>query len=1057
MSPLRNLLAICSTSGFLVFSVAEASEELSRDIASQPLAQALSEFATQTGLQLVYVSGIAATQTSRRAPRGLPAADALQRLLAGTGLRFEFLNDRTVRIYAGSSCAVSSGCAGPPLGVAAHAAESPSAPVSTGDLLEEVIVNGLRWWLDPTQAVAPVTVLDRRDIERGRESSIGDVLQALPMTTGSPLNTSANASGLAEPRGGGGAPGDGSVRILLHDLPTVVLLNGRRLPSSGLGADASVDLNSLPMSFIERVEVLASGASAAVGADAVGGVVNIVTRPSNRGLELGGTRTITERGDGEIVTGQAAVGFDLLGGTWSVGIDYVEQDGVTMDRRSYSARPLLIVDDNGTVSPDGQNNMPFNGVLDVPEGNALGLEPGTYTPVPGGTGQTPADYRPYDRAIDGFNPAPFNYSQTPNERAALWLLGSRPLGESTNLFLEAFVHHRESAQQAAADFYRTGFASPTEGGHPADNYYNPFGVDVPVINRRLVEAGNRRTEQGVDLWRALIGLEGSVGHWTWELALQSARAETTAVEKGFLSRQRLLSALGPSGLDDSSRIVCGSPDPETGRVSAESIIPDCVPLNLFGGAGSITPEQLAFVIPETMINRGTNEQRLANLVLSGPGGRLLGRDLQWVLGAEYRREAGSLAPDSLHDAYLRDRFAFTPDVRDPMHQVPDLFRFTPEVNGAYDAFELFTAVQVPLVHDRPWARDAALNIGLRWSDSSLLESQTTWQAGLRWQLAEELTLRANYGEVLRAPSLAELYERPVQVEKFPFDPCGNDPTPTQQANCAANGVPGGAYIQDGWGLIADHGGNSELQPETGHTLGAGLIFTPAGAQGVSVSVDYFQANLSNLISVASPDETLFECAERGGSPCAAITRIPDGHVIHLASTYRNSGKLEVRAFDFAIDWAGMTRIGEVNSTLLATYLDRWDRQPFPDGEVYSYAGNFDAGARPRWRASGHVDWRSGAWMASYAAEYIGSYSERVGPWPQFDIEFEPFDRRVDRVLYHDIEAGFRFDSGVTVRAAITNVTDEDPPYLNIAPANTDVATYRLLGRSYFLELRYQIE
>ena len=75
----------------------------------------------------------------------------------------------------------------------------------------------------------------------------------------------------------------------------------------------------------------------------------------------------------------------------------------------------------------------------------------------------------------------------------------------------------------------------------------------------------------------------------------------------------------------------------------------------------------------------------------------------------------------------------------------------------------------------------------------------------------------------------------------------------------------------------------------------------------------------------------------------------------------------------------------------------------------------------------------------------------------FGIEFEPFDRRVDPVLYHDIEAGFKFDSGVTVRAAITNVTDEDPPYLNIAPANTDAATYRLLGRSYFLELRYQVE
>ena len=126
-----------------------------------------------------------------------------------------------------------------------------------------MIVNGLRWWLDPTQAVAPVTVLDRRDIERGGESSIGDVLQALPMTTGSPLNTNVNAPGSAEERGGRAAAGDGSVRVRIHDLPTVVLLNGRRLPNSGLGADASVDLNTLPMSFIERVEVLASGAQQA--------------------------------------------------------------------------------------------------------------------------------------------------------------------------------------------------------------------------------------------------------------------------------------------------------------------------------------------------------------------------------------------------------------------------------------------------------------------------------------------------------------------------------------------------------------------------------------------------------------------------------------------------------------------------------------------------------------------------------------------------------------------------------------------------------------------------
>jgi outer membrane receptor protein involved in Fe transport len=1048
MTPVRNLLAMCAAWGFLVFSRAEASEELSRDIAAQPLAQALSEFAAQTGLQLVYVSEIAAAQTSKGAPRGLAPAEALQRLLADTGLRFEFLNERTVRIFAGSSCALPSGCAGPSMGAATLAAQRPSGLPSPNDPLEEVIVNGLRWWLDPTQTVAPVTVLDRRDIERGGKSSIGDVLQALPMTTGSPLNTNANAPGGMEPRTLGAA-GDGSVRVLLHDLPTLVLLNGRRLPNSGLGADASVDLNTLPISFIERVEVLASGASAAFGADAVGGVVNIVTRQSKRGLELRGTRTITERGDGEIVTGQAAIGFDLLGGTWSLGLDYVEQDGVTMDRRSYSALPLIIVDRHGTVTSDGLNNLPVDGGFVVPEGNALGLEPDVYARVPGATGQTPADYRPYVRERDGFNPAPFNYSQTPNERAALWLLGTRPLGDTTSLLFEGFVHHRESAQQAAPDFFNPGtMLAAASAVLPADNYYNPFEVDVPIVNRRLVEAGNRRTEQELDLWRALIGLEGTVGRWTWEVTLQSAEAEATAVDKGFVALSRLAHAVGPSGLDDSGRIVCGSPDPKTGRVPADSIIPDCVPLNLYGGAGSITEEQLAYVTPRALINRGTNEQWLTDLVLSAPGGRMLGRDVQWVLGAEYRREAGGLTPDPLNSAeYDYSRFT-APGGR---------LRPAPPVSGVYDARELIAAVQVPLLHDRPWARDMALNVGLRWSDFSSFDQHTTWQAGLRWQPAEELTLRANYDEVLRAPSLAELYEAPAYGGQFALDPCGNDPTPTQRANCAANGVPGGAYVQDGWKAVAVFGGNPELEPETGHTLGAGLTYTPIWAKGLSASVDYFQANYTNYIDVASPDDVLIQCAERGGSLCEAITRLPDGRVSQVAASYHNFGESEVRAFDFAINWSATTRIGELGSSLLATYLDRWDHQPFPGGEVNSYAGRFDAGARPRWRASGHIDWHSRTWMASYATEYIGSYSERVEPWESFDIFFDPFDRRVDPVLYHDIEAGFRFDSGVTVRAAITNVTDEDPPYLNIAPANTDVATYRLLGRSYLLELRYQVE
>ena len=144
----------------------------------------------------------------------------------------------------------------------------------------------------------------------------------------------------------------------------------------------------------------------------------------------------------------------------------------------------------------------------------------------------------------------------------------------------------------------------------------------------------------------------------------------------------------------------------------------------------------------------------------------------------------------------------------------------------------------------------------------------------------------------------------------------------------------------------------------------------------------------------------------------------------------------------------------MNSNLLATYLEQWDEQPYLEGTVYEYAGRFDAGAMPRWRGLATVDWLFGRWLSAYSAEYIGSYGQLVEP-PPAGGTFEPYTRRVDPVLYHDLECRYEFENGLTVRAAITNVTNEDPPFVNRAsPANTDAGTYRLLGRSYFLELRY---
>ncbi len=633
----------------------------------------------------------------------------------------------------------------------AHAAE-PEVPEDR--TLAEVIVTGTRLNVTQSDSIAPVTVLDRRDVERTGADSVGKIVRVLPMNTGSPIGTNVNNGG------------DGAARVDLRGLGsqrTLVLLNGRRFPNGGVGGDASVDLNMLPVSWIERIEVLASGASAVYGADAVGGVVNVITRTDVEGAEFGGGWTITERGDGEIVRGDGLVGFDLFGGSWSIGVDYTKQDGVSLARRDYSAAPLETIDANGGVGFVGNVAIP-EGLFDVPEENALGLEPGFYTRVTGAAGQTAADYRPFTNA-DGFNFAPFNYSQTPNERTSVWLLGSAPIAESARFFVEALVHERDSSQELAPAPIFPGFgAGPTlpDGttGVPAENYYNPFGVDMSgLITRRVVEQPTRGFTQELDFWRMLAGVEGELRDWDWKLAIGRAESDSTNLESGLLLTSRVQPALGPSGPDDSGRIVCGMRDPATGRVPAANVIAGCVPLNLFGGAGTITQEQLDYLsVP--LVNSGTNEQDIAEAVLSGRWGQLFGRDVQWVFGAEYRRESGSLTGD-------------------PLRMAGTVSEFTQDLPaGSFNARELFGEVLIPLLHDRAWAHEVAMNLGARWSKFSSFDENTSLQAGLRWRPTEQIALRANYSEVFRAPSLFELYQsRAVAIETW-FDPCGNDPTPS---------------------------------------------------------------------------------------------------------------------------------------------------------------------------------------------------------------------------------------------------------------------------------------
>jgi iron complex outermembrane recepter protein len=886
------------------------------------------------------------------------------------------------------------------------------------DTLHTVVVTGSRIRSEPGESTGPVTVLTEDQLTRGGNDSLGKVLQTLPYNTGSPANT--NVNGL----------GDGSTRIDLRGLEpqrTLTLLNGRRLPNGGIGADASVDIDSLPLSMVDRVEVLTTGASAVYGADAIGGVVNVITRPDFKGVELGLQRSEAERGDGAITRAQALVGGDIGQGSWMLGADYVDQKGVSMAGREYSAIPLAIANADGARVPRGSFFIP-NGRFEVPDGNALGLPPGWYTRVAGATGQTASDWRP-DDFEETFNFAPYTYLQTPNERRSLWLLGNQPLSGGVEWFFEGLFSRRESSQNLAPAFVVSDV--------PTNNYYNPFGVDLSFGSRRLIELDARTFSQRVEMWRALAGVRGEVGKWTWEVSAATSESDAVTRENGLPLAEPLMSGLGPSGRDASGRIVCGTPDPATGIVPASAVIHGCVPINLFGGAGSITQEQLDYMAGP-LRDEGYNTQRLANIGLEGAWGRTPAGEILWAFGGEFRRDSGAYQYDPQRVGGTVS-IGLTADIP----------------GGSFEAREGYAEVRLPLL-DKPggWGKLGA-TLGGRLSDFSTFGTHTTWHAGLRWDLSSAWAVRANYATLFRAPALNELYQAQVSEDAFQsVDPCGNSPTPEQQANCAANGVPGGSYVQsldDTYLLYA--GGNTDLEPEDGHSFDAGVEFRSTGAAAWQASVDLFQTRLDGFVENPGEEVILSECAAHGSAlACGKIQRFADGSIQSVDTRLSNYGRVTVEGIDLGVRFDFSSRAGEFNLHALVTNLLNHDVQVFEGGESIERLGRANFGfVLPEWRGLGGVGWTRDTWSARYTLQWIGSYVDCA-----FTMEGDPYCGDVPSVFYHDLDASYQW-GGVAIRAGVNNLTDEDPPYLLTGEANTNTATYRLLGRTYFLQVSYAMK
>jgi iron complex outermembrane receptor protein len=273
-------------------------------------------------------------------------------------------------------------------------------------------------------------------------------------------------------------------------------------------------------------------------------------------------------------------------------------------------------------------------------------------------------------------------------------------------------------------------------------------------------------------------------------------------------------------------------------------------------------------------------------------------------------------------------------------------------------------------------------------------------------------------------------------------------------NCAAHGVPGGSYVQptDG-GFVTLAGGNRQLGPERGRSFDTGVDVHWGDTVGGRASLDFFRTALKDFISPASAGTLLSECEEENlVAACSHIERNADGSLARVVVTRQNFGRAMVRGLDLSLTANVPTRIGEFQGGLLTTYLARRDKQPFDDSLVIHEAGSFDTEtlkAYPHWRALAHVGWQRGAWQVTYAVQYIGAYTEDV----VLD-ETSTYHHAIGAVVYQDVECAYELAANTRLRFGVDNLTGKDPPYVDSNSAgNTDAASYRLLGRTYFAGVR----
>ena len=844
---------------------------------------------------------------------------------------------------------------------------SPTTPTPQG----EIVITGSRIRRNPLDLNAPRVFVDQADIQKTGLNAINDVLQRLP-SSGGGLNSKFNNSGnLGNPPDGSGV-GAGTAQIDLRYLGpvrTLVLMDGLRFVNGAAasGIPGTIDLNSIPDSMIERVEVLQDGASTIYGSDAIAGVVNIITKKSQKGFQASAqVGSYLDQNDGWTQNYQLSWGNGTGPTQIVVGGNYVKANGVLSGDRALSVFPNPY---STSCAEGGCSSFPLNGRFGGPifGPDLMTLaHPITTRPT------FPADFRAFTTP-DRFNFAPYNYIDIPLKRYGAFASVTQELGADTHLRVKAVWNRRDSINQAAP--IPLGVGPDVGNGNLLDhvtisalNPYNPFGVDlIPndgslggnynEIKRRVIELGPRHFAQRVNTYYGTATLDGRIGgDWYWDVNGLWGNNKAKQTMTGNINAANVRTALGPN--------CTGS----------------CVPLDLFGTPGSITQAMLDYI---GFTQHDSSEQK----IWGGSGNisgklHLLGVEpIGVAAGLEYRRLKGRFDPDPVVQAGNSS-------------DIPAQRSF-----GGYKVAEAYAEFDAPIFKDRPGAELLELDGSARYShyktDPGLngvseTFSHTTIKAELNWKPIQAVRFRGSFAQGFRAPGIGELQGGPSRFDSAIDDPCSINSAQSRNftsdtavhANCLAQGVPAaGAQTAPTDQLSVITSGNPVLKPETSTSWVVGGVVNPV--RGFTAEMNWYDIKVKNAIQAVSATTTLYRCVYNNDPlSCSSVQRsVGTGNVTQIQAILQNIAGIHTAGIDLNLAYrTALPGAGTLGLTWNNTFLKLYNvTTPTGTGTQLEKRAGEETGSPsqgyPKWKSIASIDWDGYGFGATVTGRYISKLHE----------------------------------------------------------------------------------